>query len=172
MARRNTTRAIPLNITILNTLLLFLLLLLLHPTHAHPQASPGDGSLQPNLAAPTPSTAQLPPPLLLQRDDTDTEGGSSSGGGGGNSGDGDPPPYRPIVTPPPDQAERLASMGYRQETFYTCNTIGGKEHCGWHNPIVAAADAAPARRGGRAAGTGAVVAAVGCLAGVFALGMM
>jgi len=47
MARRNTTRAIPLNITILNTLLLFLLLLLLHPTHAHPQASPGDGSLQP-----------------------------------------------------------------------------------------------------------------------------
>ncbi|KAL3963142.1 hypothetical protein ACCO45_000146 [Purpureocillium lilacinum] len=101
MARRNSTLTILLNLTILNTLLLFLLLLLLHPTHAHPQASPGDGSLQPNLAAPTPSTAQLSPPLLLQRDDTDTEDGSSSGGGGGNSGDGDPlrtapsSPHRP-----------------------------------------------------------------------------
>ncbi|PHH72442.1 hypothetical protein CDD80_4545 [Ophiocordyceps camponoti-rufipedis] len=49
-----------------------------------------------------------------------------------------PPAYVPIVTPAPDQDAILASQGYRQETFYACRTVGDKEHCGWHVPIVRA----------------------------------
>lgn len=48
------------------------------------------------------------------------------------------PAYTPIVTPAPDQAEKLASLGYYQTTYYACNVIGGKEHCGWHIPIMKA----------------------------------
>ncbi|CAM1509399.1 Fc.00g031380.m01.CDS01 [Cosmosporella sp. VM-42] len=56
------------------------------------------------------------------------------------------PAYTPIVTPAPDQDEQLASLGYYQQTYYTCNTIGGNEHCGWHIPVV---KAAAGRVGGR-----------------------
>ncbi|POR31810.1 Uncharacterized protein TPAR_07986 [Tolypocladium paradoxum] len=88
-----------------------------------------------------------------------------------DGGDDGPPPYIPVATPPPDQDERLASQGYRQETYYTCNTVAGSAHCGWHVPLVKepkAADGGAVLR----LGTGAVAAAVACLAGVFALGMM
>ncbi|OAA34608.1 hypothetical protein NOR_08366 [Metarhizium rileyi] len=74
------------------------------------------------------------------------------------------PAYTPIVTPAPDQEAVLASQGYKQETLYTCNTIGGNEHCGWHIPIVKAQGA---RRD-----SAIVWLVVGCLAGVFALGLM
>ncbi|KND86639.1 hypothetical protein TOPH_08774 [Tolypocladium ophioglossoides CBS 100239] len=110
-------------------------------------------------------------------------GDGSNGPGDGtpprqtDGGPGDSPaPYAPVVTPPPDQDARLASQGYRQETFYTCNTVAGSAaHCGWHVPLVKAPKAgggAALSRGGPAAGTGAVAAAVACLAGLFALGMM
>lgn len=48
------------------------------------------------------------------------------------------PAYTPIVTPAPDQAEKLASLGYYQTTYYACNVVGGKELCGWHIPIMKA----------------------------------
>ncbi|KAJ6437253.1 acyl-CoA dehydrogenase family protein [Purpureocillium lavendulum] len=158
--------------TLLALVSILLLSAFLGLASAHPQPSPGDGSSEHGLPAPTQTVqttgggggSSSPDTMLLRPRDSDSPSNDDNNGR-------DPPPYRPIVTPPPDQADRLASMGYRQETFYTCNTIGGREHCGWHNPIVAAADAAPGRRT-RAAGSGAVVAAVGCLAGVFALGMM
>lgn len=73
------------------------------------------------------------------------------------------PQYTPIVTPAPDQDAVLASQGYKQLTFYTCNTVGGEEHCGWHIPVVKA-------EGVRSSGV--VWMVVGCLAGVFALGLM
>ncbi|UNI21236.1 hypothetical protein JDV02_007245 [Purpureocillium takamizusanense] len=169
------------NISIISTPLLTLLLILLsmlplllpvaHAHDHHPlQASPGDdgGSLSPNLPRASSSSSSSSSPTTT----TTTQSSGPVFSPLHQRDDAPPPPYQPIVTPPPDQAERLASMGYRQETFYTCNTVGGREHCGWHNPVVvAAAEAAPGRRP-RAAGSGAVVAAVGCLAGVFALGMM
>ncbi|OWT42734.1 hypothetical protein VFPPC_18147 [Pochonia chlamydosporia 170] len=74
------------------------------------------------------------------------------------------PEYTPIVTPAPDQEAVLASQGYKQITYYTCNTIGGNEHCGWHVPIVKAQ--------GVRRDSGTVWMVVGCLAGVFALGLM
>ncbi|PNY26759.1 Uncharacterized protein TCAP_03329 [Tolypocladium capitatum] len=89
-------------------------------------------------------------------------------GGCGGGGDNPPPPYTPIVTPPPDQDALLASQGHSQETYYTCNTVAGSAHCGWHVPLVEVpkADAAAALR------LGGPAAAVACLAGLFALGMM
>ena len=48
------------------------------------------------------------------------------------------PPYTPIVTPAPDQDAKLSSLRYYQVTYYTCNTIGGKESCGWHIPVMEA----------------------------------
>ena len=48
------------------------------------------------------------------------------------------PPYTPIVTPAPDQDAQLASLGYYQTTYYACNTIDGKERCGWHIPVMKA----------------------------------
>ncbi|QUC23432.1 uncharacterized protein UV8b_07673 [Ustilaginoidea virens] len=79
---------------------------------------------------------------------------------------GDPPApgYTPVATPPPGQDAALASLGYKQETYYTCNSVGGREHCGWHVPIVKAQ--------GVRRDSGTVVAVVACLAGVFALGLM
>ncbi|EFY96539.1 hypothetical protein X797_008793 [Metarhizium robertsii] len=74
------------------------------------------------------------------------------------------PAYTPVVTPAPDQDAVLASQGYRQVTYYTCNTVGGNEHCGWHVPVVKAQGV----RGDSAT----VWVVVGCLAGVFALGLM
>ncbi|EFY91162.1 hypothetical protein MAC_02833 [Metarhizium acridum CQMa 102] len=75
-----------------------------------------------------------------------------------------PPAYTPIVTPAPDQDAVLASQGYRQVTYYTCNTIAGNEHCGWHVPVVKAQ--------GVRRDSATVWVVVGCLAGVFALGLM
>lgn len=96
---------------------------------------------------------------------------------GDGDGGGNPPPYAPVVTPPPDQDARLAGQGYRQDTYYTCRTVAGSAHCGWHVPLVRVPEAdggasALQSLGGAAAGTGAVAAAVACLAGVFALGLM
>ena len=73
------------------------------------------------------------------------------------------PAYTPIVTPAPDQAEQLASLGYYQQTYYTCNTIGGNEHCGWHIPVV---KAAAGRVGGR------VGVVLGVAAGVVGWGVV
>lgn len=49
------------------------------------------------------------------------------------------PAYTPIVTPSPNQDEELASLGWRQTTFYECRTRGGNEHCGWRTPVMRAA---------------------------------
>lgn len=89
-------------------------------------------------------------------------------------------PYTPLVTPAPsavsdDQA--LRDQGFRQETFYTCMTApSGREHCGWHTPVLkqakqgsaAAAVMAPRQR----TDVRIVVAAVVGLAGVFVVGLM
>ncbi|KAL6809847.1 hypothetical protein V8C40DRAFT_258991 [Trichoderma camerunense] len=77
-----------------------------------------------------------------------------------------PPPYKPIVTPPPDQDSKLAKMGYSMTTFYTCDTIGGQEHCGWHVPVLKA-DAPTTRTDVRV-----VLAVVSCLAGILAWGLV
>ncbi|KAK2599020.1 hypothetical protein QQS21_005486 [Conoideocrella luteorostrata] len=74
------------------------------------------------------------------------------------------PEYTPVVTPPPNQDAALASMGYKQLTYYTCNTVGGNEHCGWHVPIVKAQ--------GVKRDSGTVWIVVVSLAGVFALALM
>lgn len=85
------------------------------------------------------------------------------------------PAYTPLVTPAPDQNARLSSMGFKQETYYSCNTIGGQEHCGWHIPILQVV-AEGAAQGSFATGTrtdtGVVMAVVACVAGIFALGLM
>ncbi|KHN94864.1 uncharacterized protein MAM_07283 [Metarhizium album ARSEF 1941] len=75
-----------------------------------------------------------------------------------------PPAYTPIVTPAPDQDAALASQGYKQLTYYACNTVAGSEHCGWHLPVVKAQ--------GVRRDSATVWLVVGCLAGVFALGLM
>ncbi|RDA87809.1 hypothetical protein CP532_2467 [Ophiocordyceps camponoti-leonardi (nom. inval.)] len=74
------------------------------------------------------------------------------------------PAYVPVVTPAPDQDAALARQGYRQETFYSCNTIGTSTHCGWHVPIVRAAAATST-----GSGCGGVVAVVIGFAAGFAL---
>jgi hypothetical protein len=56
-----------------------------------------------------------------------------------------PSVFNPPVTAAPDQAEKLASMGWRQTTYYECKTRDGKERCGWHIPVYKAA--AQGRRG-------------------------
>ncbi|PTB68423.1 hypothetical protein BBK36DRAFT_1795 [Trichoderma citrinoviride] len=76
------------------------------------------------------------------------------------------PPYKPIVTPPPDQDAQLAEMGYSMTTFYTCDTVGGQEHCGWHVPVLKAD--APTRR----TDVRVVLAVVSCLAGILAWGLV
>ncbi|KAL7805731.1 hypothetical protein V8C26DRAFT_424535 [Trichoderma gracile] len=76
------------------------------------------------------------------------------------------PPYKPIVTPPPDQDEQLAKMGYSMTTFYTCDTVGGQEHCGWHVPVLKAD--APTRK----TDVRVVLAVVSCLAGILAWGLV
>lgn len=65
-------------------------------------------------------------------------------------------------------------MGYAQETFYACKTIGGQEHCGWHIPIVQAVaeGAAQGIAPGARTDTGIVAAVLACVAGAFALGLM
>ncbi|KAF7547869.1 hypothetical protein G7Z17_g7446 [Cylindrodendrum hubeiense] len=60
----------------------------------------------------------------------------------------DPPPYVAIVTAAPTQDAALASLGYVQTTYYACQTRDGTAHCGWHIPVMKAASAGVARRGG------------------------
>ncbi|KAG5983863.1 hypothetical protein E4U55_006926 [Claviceps digitariae] len=74
------------------------------------------------------------------------------------------PEYEPLVTPPPSQDAALATLGYKQMTYYTCNTRGAREHCGWHVPIV--------RAQGVRRDSGTVWIVVVCVAGVFALGLV
>ena len=79
-----------------------------------------------------------------------------------------PPAYTPVVTPGPDDQAALLSKGLRQTTYYECRTAAsGREHCGWHVPIVQAA--ATARK---TTETSVVVAVVFCVAGAFVAGMM
>ncbi|KAM3503809.1 hypothetical protein MY10362_003968 [Beauveria mimosiformis] len=86
-------------------------------------------------------------------------------------------PYTPLVTPAPSALpddQVLANQGFRQETYYTCMTApSGREHCGWHTPVLKQAKqggavAAP----GRATDARVVVVVVAALAGLFAVGMM
>lgn len=79
-----------------------------------------------------------------------------------------PPAYTPVVTKSPSDQAAFLSKGLRQTTFYACRTAdNGKEHCGWHVPIVQAA--ATARK---TTETGIVVAVVVCVAGAFVAGMV
>ncbi|KAM3444172.1 hypothetical protein MY4824_000061 [Beauveria thailandica] len=86
-------------------------------------------------------------------------------------------PYTPLVTPAPSALpddQVLANQGFRQETYYTCMTApSGRQHCGWHTPVLKQAKqggavAAPAR----ATDARVVVVVVAALAGLFAVGMM
>ncbi|KAJ6787089.1 hypothetical protein PWT90_11014 [Aphanocladium album] len=87
-----------------------------------------------------------------------------------------PGPYTPLVTPAPsslpdDQA--LRNQGFRQETYYTCMTApSGREHCGWHAPVLKQDKQGTAAVPGRTTDTGIVVAVLAGFAGVFAIGMM
>ena len=86
-------------------------------------------------------------------------------------------PTFPSSPRPRSKTPASPARGYRQETYYTCNTVAGSAHCGWHLPLVKAPKAGGGAAalqsvGGAAAETGAVVAAVACLAGVFALAMV
>ncbi|KAK7416902.1 hypothetical protein QQZ08_011843 [Neonectria magnoliae] len=65
-----------------------------------------------------------------------------------SSPEDDPPPYEAIVTAAPTQDAALASLGYYQTTYYECRTRGGKEHCGWHIPVLKDSAAAAVGRGG------------------------
>ncbi|KAL6828868.1 hypothetical protein J3E69DRAFT_329821 [Trichoderma sp. SZMC 28015] len=130
--------------------------------------SPGLGSETPQAtegAAPAPATSTTAPDERIPQhlvqleaagvDNLESAAAFSS-----------PPPYKPIVTPPPDQDSKLAKMGYSMTTFYTCDTIGGQEHCGWHVPVLKA-DAPTTRTDVRV-----VLAVVSCLAGILAWGLV
>ncbi|KAL7794919.1 hypothetical protein V8C43DRAFT_304896 [Trichoderma afarasin] len=130
--------------------------------------SPGLGSETPQAtegAAPAPATSTTAPDeripqhlvQLEQLEDAGIKAAASLPS---------PPPYKPIVTPPPDQDSKLAKMGYSMTTFYTCDTIGGQEHCGWHVPVLKA-DAPTTRTDVRV-----VLAVVSCLAGILAWGLV
>ncbi|KAF4980461.1 hypothetical protein FZEAL_3534 [Fusarium zealandicum] len=73
-----------------------------------------------------------------------------------------PPPDGPRVTAAPTQEEALASLGWRQTTYYECRTRDGRERCGWHIPVMKAGAA------GRGGGKVGVVAA-GVVMGVMML---
>ncbi|KAL7957850.1 hypothetical protein V8C34DRAFT_284559 [Trichoderma compactum] len=146
------------------------------PSSVTSAPSPGLGSETPQAtegaapgASPATSTAperlQLPQHLHLVRPEDagiEIDDGSFELAAASLS----PPPYKPIVTPPPDQDSRLAKMGYSMTTFYTCDTIGGQEHCGWHVPVLKA-DAPTTRTDVRV-----VLAVVSCLAGILAWGLV
>ncbi|KAF4468305.1 hypothetical protein FALBO_4817 [Fusarium albosuccineum] len=72
----------------------------------------------------------------------------------------DPPPFNPPVTAAPTQEEALASLGWKQTTYYECRTRGGQEHCGWHIPVYKAEAA------GRGAELGVVVGVAALAVGV------
>ncbi|KAM0353019.1 hypothetical protein ACHAPU_001905 [Fusarium lateritium] len=50
-----------------------------------------------------------------------------------------PSVFNPPVTAAPTQEEELASLGWKQTTYYECKTRDGKERCGWHIPVYKAA---------------------------------
>ncbi|EHK25829.1 uncharacterized protein TRIVIDRAFT_229760 [Trichoderma virens Gv29-8] len=134
--------------------------------------SPGLGSETPQAtesAAPGASTAtstapeRIPQHYLIQLQDQDADAGIDPESAAASP---PPPPYKPIVTPPPDQDAQLAKMGYSMTTFYTCDTIGGQEHCGWHVPVLKA-DGPTTRTDVRV-----VLAVVSCLAGILAWGLV
>jgi hypothetical protein len=60
----------------------------------------------------------------------------------------------------------MAKMGYSMTTFYTCDTIGGQEHCGWHVPVLKA-DGPTTRTDVRV-----VLTVVSFLAGILAWGLV
>ncbi|KAL7933095.1 hypothetical protein V8C35DRAFT_304908 [Trichoderma chlorosporum] len=130
--------------------------------------SPGLGSETPQAtesAVPGASTAastapERLPQHLIQLEDVGIDPGSAASSPSPTS------PYKPIVTPPPDQDAQLANMGYSMTTFYTCDTIGGQEHCGWHVPVLKA-DGPTTRTDVRV-----VLAVVSCLAGILAWGLV
>lgn len=154
-------------------LLTFLLLILFFSPISHASAA-NSGPAPPPPPRPTlhgvvaPGVAAAPPPADRNHYNVNQRAQQPSG------------PYTPLVTPAPSavsDAQALKNQGFRQETFYTCMTApSGREHCGWHTPVLkqakqgsaAAAVAAP----GRATDTRLVVAVVVGLAGVFAVGMM
>ncbi|KYK54038.1 hypothetical protein DCS_05992 [Drechmeria coniospora] len=153
--------------------LLLLLLLLLH-------SSPSTGKRL-DTDARTPIKARNEAPALRSDPDSSKSnaGINSNSNSDSNSNAGTDvnmngnmliPPYTPIVTPSPDQSAILAAYSFRQETYYECRTRDGAEHCGWHIPLVKAEAGGPGL--GTVASTGAVVAAVLCLAAVFAVAMM
>jgi hypothetical protein len=84
----------------------------------------------PTLSHSLPDTTSMPDSLLQERQERNNA---------------NPSVFNPPVTAAPDQAEKLASMGWRQTTYYECKTRDGKERCGWHIPVYKAA--AQGRRG-------------------------
>ncbi|RSL97181.1 hypothetical protein CEP52_011050 [Fusarium oligoseptatum] len=52
-----------------------------------------------------------------------------------NYNEQNPPPFNPPVTAAPTQEDALASLGWKQSTYYECRTRGGQERCGWHIPV-------------------------------------
>lgn len=80
-----------------------------------------------------------------------------------NYNEQNPPPFNPPVTAAPTQEEALASLGWKQSTYYECRTRGGQERCGWHIPVYKAGAAAGRGRdmgllvGGVVVALGAVV---------------
>ncbi|GKU03706.1 unnamed protein product [Fusarium langsethiae] len=84
----------------------------------------------PTLSHSLPDTTSMPDSLLQERQERNNA---------------NPSVFNPPVTAAPDQAEKLASMGWRQTTYYECKTRDGKERCGWHIPVYKAA--AEGRRG-------------------------
>ncbi|CAJ0550763.1 Ff.00g106930.m01.CDS01 [Fusarium sp. VM40] len=50
-----------------------------------------------------------------------------------------PSVFNPPVTAAPTQEEALASLGWKQTTYYECKTRDGQERCGWHIPVYKAA---------------------------------
>lgn len=122
---------------------------------------------KPIAEADTPSPAKIRNPQLPERDDSFDRGIDLAAAASPPSPPSpSPPPYEPIVTPPPDQDAGLAKMGYSMTTFYTCDTIGGQEHCGWHVPVLKA-DGPTTRTDVRV-----VLAVVSCLAGILAWGLV
>ncbi|KAJ4186961.1 hypothetical protein NW767_012452 [Fusarium falciforme] len=77
-----------------------------------------------------------------------------------NYNEQNPPPFNPPVTAAPTQEDALASLGWKQSTYYECRTRDGQEHCGWHIPVYKAGAA------GRGSNLGLLVAGVAVALGV------
>ncbi|KAM0248854.1 hypothetical protein ACHAQJ_009286 [Trichoderma viride] len=142
------------------------------PAEAAPAPAPSDqhGDETP-LSAAIPISSASPStlvriPLLAKLDKSDVDSVSFPFPLSPQSPSPPPPPYDPIVTPPPDQDAAMAKMGYSMTTFYSCDTIGGQEHCGWHVPVLKA-DGPTTRTDVRV-----VLTVVSFLAGILAWGLV